>query len=250
MRKEPPKQFSLEVNDLFKAFDGETILKKLNLKIPYGKSVGIMGPSGTGKSVLLKCILGLVTYEGQIFNNGKLLTTKNRNILFGSFGMLFQGSALFDSLNVWQNITFKLTSQRRVSNKDALEIAIYLLKDVGLTENVAQLMPAELSGGMQKRVALARALADNPSLLFFDEPTTGLDPLTSSSINELIQSFTSKKHITSLVISHDPLSINQICDEVIFMENGEIGWSGKVSEMKNSKHKLLIDYLSSTKLKK
>ena len=140
MRKEPPKQFALEVNDLFKAFDGETILKKLNLKIPYGKSVGIMGPSGTGKSVLLKCILGLVTYEGQIFNNGKLLTTKNRNILFGSYGMLVQGSALFDSLNVWQNITFKLTSQRRVSNKDALEIAIYLLKDVGLTENVAQLM--------------------------------------------------------------------------------------------------------------
>ena len=174
----------------------------------------------------------------------------NKINYFGSFGMLFQGSALFDSLNVWQNITFKLTNKRRVSKKDALERAIDLLKDVGLNENVAQLMPAELSGGMQKRVALARALADNPSLLFFDEPTTGLDPLTSSAINELIQSFTNKENITSLVISHDPLSINQICDEVIFMENGEIGWSGKVSEMKNSKHKLLKDYLSSTKLKK
>ena len=111
-------------------------------------------------------------------------------------------------------------------------------------------MPAELSGGMQKRVALARALADNPSLLFFDEPTTGLDPLTSSAINELIQSFTNRKNITSLVISHDPLSINQICDEVIFMENGGIGWRGKVSEMKNSNHKLLTEYLSSTRLNK
>ena len=250
MRKEPSKQLALEVKDLFKSFDGQSILKKLNLKIPYGQSVGIMGPSGTGKSVLLKCILGLVNYEGKIFNNGNLLTIQNRDILFGSFGMLFQGSALFDSLNVWQNITFKLTNKRKVSKKDALERAIDLLKDVGLSENVAQLMPSELSGGMQKRVALARALADNPSLLFFDEPTTGLDPLTSSSINKLIQSFTNRKTITSLVISHDPLSINQICDEVIFMENGEIGWSGKVSEMKNSKHKLLTDYLSSTRINK
>ena len=149
MRREPSKQLALEVKDLFKSFDGESILKKLNLKIPYGRSVGIMGPSGTGKSVLLKCILGLVKYEGQIFNNGNLLTIQNRDILFASFGMLFQGSALFDSLNVWQNITFKLTNQRRVTKNDALERAIDLLKDVGLNENVARLMPAELSGGMQ-----------------------------------------------------------------------------------------------------
>ncbi|MAI97749.1 MAG: ABC transporter ATP-binding protein [Rhodobacteraceae bacterium] len=251
MTERSSQQFALELKDLSKRFDEKSIFKKLNLKIPHGRSMGIMGPSGTGKSVLLKCILGLMNYEGQIFHNGDLLTRQNRHALFGNFGMLFQGSALFDSLNVWQNITFKLINKKKnIQKKEALEKAMNLLEDVGLDKTVAQLMPAELSGGMQKRVALARALADNPSLLFFDEPTTGLDPLTSSSINKLIESLTNKKNITSLVISHDPSSINQICDEAIFLEKGAIGWRGKVSEMRTSQHRLLSEYLGSKQLNK
>ena len=161
--------------------------------------------------------------------------------------MLFQGGALFDSLPVWQNIIFKLTNGRkRIPKKLAFEIAILKLQDVGLDKSIAHLMPSEISGGMQKRVALARALVDKPNLLFFDEPTTGLDPLTSSSINELINNIIKKENITSLVISHDPFSIKKICDEVMFVENGMIGWRGKVSEMENSKYKLLQEYLKSS----
>ena len=167
-------------------------------------------------------------------------------MFFNNFGMLFQGGALFDSLTVWQNIAFKLLNNgQKVSKKEALETAQLLLQDVGLNENVSNMMPAELSGGMQKRVALARALANKPNLLFFDEPTTGLDPVTSRSINQLISTIVKRRDITSLVISHDPSSINRICDDVLFMEGGNEAWKGKVSEMKNSKHKLLNDYLRS-----
>ncbi len=243
------ERITLETKDLSKRFDQKTIFNKLNLKIRYGKSIGIMGPSGTGKSVLLKCILGLMDYDGEILYKGKVLVKRNRKKVFDSFGMLFQGGALFDSLTIWQNIAFKLlNNEKKISKKDALKTVIGLLHSVGLNENVCNLMPEELSGGMQKRVALARAIADKPSLLFFDEPTTGLDPSTSFSINQLISSIVKKEGITSLVISHDPESIRKICDEVIFIENGSIGWQGSVSEMEKSNHKLLEDYLSPKKI--
>ena len=246
MTDQSDKKIAIETKDLLKRFDNEIVINKLNLRIPFGTSMGIMGPSGTGKSVLLKCILGLTEYEGDIFYEGTLLEKKNRGIFYKNFGMLFQGSALFDSLTVWQNITFKLiNSAKKISNSEAKEIAIHLLRDVGLDENVCKLMPSELSGGMQKRVALARALADKPSLLFFDEPTTGLDPLTSSSINELISTIVKRDNITSLIISHDPSSIIAICDEAIFIEDGKIGWRGKASKMKFSNHQLLKKYLGS-----
>ena len=247
MTSESKERIAIETQNLSKSFGNKLVINKLNLKIPYGQSIGIMGPSGTGKSVLLKCILGLINYEGKVLYDGQPLNRKNRKQFFGNFGMLFQGGALFDSLTVWQNITFKrINSGKPPIKKQALETAIGLLRDVGLNENISYLMPSELSGGMQKRVALARALADKPNLLFFDEPTTGLDPLTSSSINDLISSIVKKQKITSLVISHDPSSIKRICDHVVFIDNGNIGWRGKVSEMGSSKYKLLEEYLGSS----
>ena len=245
MNKNNPNEIVLEIKNLFKKFENKIILNDLNIKISRGKSIGVMGPSGTGKSILLKCILGLTDYNGQILYNGELLERKNREVLYNNSGMLFQGGALFDSLNVWQNISFKIMNNSSShSKKDSILIAKKMLNEVYLSEEVLQNMPSELSGGMQKRVALARAIVNNPNILFFDEPTTGLDPLTTKSINNLIFKLI-KKDVTSLIISHDPISIQKICDEVIFLTDGIIEWQGNIKEMLTSEHKMLKDYLNS-----
>ena len=238
----------LEIRNLSKKFGNKIVFKNLNIQIPKGKSIGIMGPSGTGKSVLLKCILGLTNYDGKIFYNGTLLEKKSRKDLYNNSGMLFQNGALFDSLNVWQNIAFKLINASFFySTTNCLSIAKKMLNEVELGEDILQNMPSELSGGMQKRVALARAIVNKPNILFFDEPTTGLDPLTTKAINKLIINLINKKNVTSIIISHDPLSIQKICDEVIFLTDGKIEWHGSVKEMSNSRHKMLKDYLSSNR---
>ena len=248
MNKNNPNEIVLEIKNLFKKFENKIILNDLNIKISRGKSIGVMGPSGTGKSILLKCILGLTDYNGQILYNGKLLERKNREVLYNNSGMLFQGGALFDSLNVWQNISFKIMNKSSAhSKKDSILIAKKMLNEVELGAEIFQNMPSELSGGMQKRVALARAIINKPNILFFDEPTTGLDPLTTKAINKLIINLINKKNVTSLIISHDPLSIQKICDEVIFLTDGKIEWHGNVKEMSNSKHKMLRDYLNSNR---
>ena len=248
MNKNNPNEIVLEIKNLFKKFENKIILNDLNIKISRGKSIGVMGPSGTGKSILLKCILGLTDYNGQILYNGKLLERKNREVLYNNSGMLFQGGALFDSLNVWQNISFKIMNNSSAySKKDSILIAKKMLNEVELGAEIFQNMPSELSGGMQKRVALARAIINKPNILFFDEPTTGLDPLTTKAINNLIINLINKKNVTSLIISHDPLSIQKICDEVIFLIDGKIEWHGSVKEMPNSKHKMLRDYLNSNR---
>ena len=248
MNKNNPNEIVLEIKNLFKKFENKIILNDLNIKISRGKSIGVMGPSGTGKSILLKCILGLTDYNGQILYNGELLERKNREVLYNNSGMLFQGGALFDSLNVWQNISFKIMNNSSAhSKKDSIIIAKQMLNEVELGAEIFQNMPSELSGGMQKRVALARAIINKPNILFFDEPTTGLDPLTTKAINKLIINLINKKNVTSLIISHDPLSIQKICDEVIFLTDGKIEWHGSVKEMSNSKHKMLRDYLNSNR---
>ena len=245
MKKNKNNKTVLEIKNLFKKFENKIILNNLNIKISRGKSIGVMGPSGTGKSILLKCILGLTDYNGQILYNGELLERKNREVLYNNSGMLFQGGALFDSLNVWQNISFKImNSSSAHSKKDSIIIAKKMLNEVELGAEIFQNMPSELSGGMQKRVALARAIVNKPNILFFDEPTTGLDPLTAKSINNLIFKLT-KNNVTSLIISHDPISIQKICDEVIFLIDGIIEWQGNIKEMSTSKHKMLKDYLNS-----
>ena len=194
MNNNNPNEIILEIKNLFKKFENKIILNDLNIKISRGKSIGVMGPSGTGKSILLKCILGLTDYNGQILYNGELLERKNREVLYNNSGMLFQGGALFDSLNVWQNISFKIMNNSSPhSKKDTILIAKKMLNEVELGSEIFQNMPSELSGGMQKRVALARAIINKPNILFFDEPTTGLDPLTTKAINNLIINLINKK---------------------------------------------------------
>ena len=223
----------IELRDVHKAFGANTVLNGVDLTIPKGESMVIIGGSGTGKSVLLKCILGLVTPDsGQILVDGKPAERASRDAFLARFGMLFQGGALFDSLPVWQNVAFRLLrgAQKR-PRAEAREIAVEKLRRVGLKPAVADLFPAELSGGMQKRVGLARAIAAEPEIIFFDEPTTGLDPIMSGVINELIREIVVEMGATAMTITHDMTSVRAIADKVAMLHGGVIQWTGPVSEL-------------------
>ncbi len=216
-----------------KSFGANRVLAGVNLTIPSGQSMVIIGGSGTGKSVLLKCILGLVRPDGgQITLDGQDVTKADRDAFLARFGMLFQGGALFDSLRVWENVAFRLLRGAKALPKaDAREIAIGKLRRVGLKPDVADLFPAELSGGMQKRVGLARAIAAEPEIIFFDEPTTGLDPIMAGVINELIREIVMEMGATAMTITHDMSSVRAIADRVAMLHAGIIQWTGPVSEM-------------------
>ena len=223
----------IELCDVHKAFGANTVLNGVDLTIPRGESMVIIGGSGTGKSVLLKCILGLVTPDsGQILVDGKAADRGSRDAFLARFGMLFQGGALFDSLPVWQNVAFRLLrgAQKR-PRAEAREIAVEKLRRVGLKPAVADLFPAELSGGMQKRVGLARAIAAEPEIIFFDEPTTGLDPIMSGVINALIREIVVEMGATAMTITHDMTSVRAIADKVAMLHGGVIQWTGPVSEL-------------------
>ena len=209
------------------------MLRGVTLDIPTGQSMVIIGGSGTGKSVLLKCILGLVHPDGgTITLDGQDVTKVERDAFLGRFGMLFQGGALFDSMRVWENVAFRLLrgTQKRPKS-EAREIAIEKLRRVGLTPDVAELYPAELSGGMQKRVGLARAIAAEPEIIFFDEPTTGLDPIMAGVINELIREIVTEMGATAMTITHDMSSVRAIADRVAMLHAGVIQWTGPAGEM-------------------
>ena len=223
----------IELRDVHKAFGANTVLNGVDLTIPRGESMVIIGGSGTGKSVLLKCVLGLVTPDsGQILVDGKAADRGSRDAFLARFGMLFQGGALFDSLPVWQNVAFRLLrgAQKR-PRAEAREIAVEKLRRVGLKPAVADLFPAELSGGMQKRVGLARAIAAEPEIIFFDEPTTGLDPIMSGVINALIREIVVEMGATAMTITHDMTSVRAIADKVAMLHGGVIQWTGPVSEL-------------------
>ena len=223
----------IELRDVHKAFGANTVLNGVDLTIPKGESMVIIGGSGTGKSVLLKCVLGLVTPDsGQILVDGKAADRGSRDAFLARFGMLFQGGALFDSLPVWQNVAFRLLrgAQKR-PRAEAREIAVEKLRRVGLKPAVADLFPAELSGGMQKRVGLARAIAAEPEIIFFDEPTTGLDPIMSGVINALIREIVVEMGATAMTITHDMTSVRAIADKVAMLHGGVIQWTGPVSEL-------------------
>ncbi len=223
----------IELRDVHKAFGANTVLNGVELTIPRGESMVIIGGSGTGKSVLLKCILGLVTPDsGQILVDGKPAGRGSRDAFLARFGMLFQGGALFDSLPVWQNVAFRLLrgAQKR-PKAEAREIAVEKLRRVGLKPAVADLFPAELSGGMQKRVGLARAIAAEPEIIFFDEPTTGLDPIMSGVINALIREIVVEMGATAMTITHDMTSVRAIADKVAMLHGGVIQWTGPVSDL-------------------
>ena len=216
-----------------KTFGKNRVLRGLDLTIPSGQSMVIIGGSGTGKSVLLKCILGLVRHDaGTITLDGQDVTQGDRDAFLARFGMLFQGGALFDSLRVWENVAFRLMrGPAKRPKHEAREIAIEKLRRVGLKPETADLFPAELSGGMQKRVGLARAIAAEPEIIFFDEPTTGLDPIMAGVINDLIREIVTEMGATAMTITHDMTSVRAIADRVAMLHDGVIQWTGPIAEL-------------------
>ena len=235
---EAGKPSKLKLRDVQKAFNGNHVLRGVDLTLGEGKSLVIIGGSGSGKSVMLKAILGLITPDsGSILVDGKEtmnMDNKGRDEVMRKFGMLFQGGALFDSLSIWENIGFGLMHNQKKSREEARAIAVEKLKQVGLSEKIAESFPAELSGGMQKRVSLARAIATNPEIIFFDEPTTGLDPIMADVINDLIVETVRDIGATALSITHDMASVRKIADEVGMIYKGRIIWQGDVDNLDDS----------------
>ena len=225
----------IRIRGLKKSFGENRVLDGLDLDVGVGESVVVIGGSGVGKSVLLKCILGLLEpEEGSIQIDGEEVVgmgEKGRDRLMNKFGMLFQGGALFDSLLVWQNVAFGLVQAKGVRPAKARAIATEKLSSVGLPAEVGTLWPAELSGGMKKRVALARAIATDPDIIFFDEPTTGLDPIMGDVINDLIIECVRGLGATALSITHDMASARKIAHRIAMLYDGRIIWAGPVAEI-------------------
>lgn len=229
---------SIELVGVRKTFGPKVVLDHIDLNIAPGESLVVIGGSGTGKSVMLKCVLGILPIDGGTIRlDGVDLAAASRaerTELRNRIGMLFQGGALFDSLPVWRNITFGLTRGRATNAKAMHAKAVELLAKVGLDAPVADLKPSELSGGMQKRVALARAIAAEPEIIFFDEPTTGLDPIRADQINRLIRGLVTDLGVTAVTITHDMASVRRIADRVAMLKDGRIHWQGKVADLENS----------------
>ncbi|MAI06618.1 MAG: ABC transporter ATP-binding protein [Alphaproteobacteria bacterium TMED87] len=238
----------IQLINIHKNFNNKEVLKGLDLEIIPGESLVIIGGSGTGKSVLIKCILGIMTPDkGEILIDGKnILNLKDykRSIINQKIGMLFQNAALFDSLMVWENVSFGLMQSNKMNRDEAKGTALKVLKKVGLNEKVSALYPSELSGGMQKRVGLARAIANSPEIIFFDEPTTGLDPIMADVINDLIIECVKDQGITALSITHDMNSARKISDRIAMLHEGRIVWSGRPNEIDNSKNQYVVQFIN------
>ena len=226
---------TISLRNVAKSFGTKHVLKDVSLEVPRGKSVVIIGGSGSGKSVTLKCILGLLEPDrGEIRIDGKNTTRargSERAAVMDRIGMLFQAAALFDSLPVWENVAFSNLAGHRMSRAKARAHALTCLEEVGLDETVAQMSPAELSGGMKKRVGLARAIACEPDILFFDEPTTGLDPIMADMINELIVKCVRDLGASTLTITHDMDSARKIGDIIAMLFEGRLIWQGTIEEL-------------------
>ncbi len=236
----------IELQNVHKSFGSNHVLRGVDVSVNKGKSLVIIGGSGTGKSVTIKCILGLVKPDqGTIFVDGQDVNSAERDAFLARFGMLFQGGALFDSLTIWQNVAFRLLRGRLKKPQDeARAIAIEKLRRVGLKADVADKFPAELSGGMQKRVGLARAIAAEPEIIFFDEPTTGLDPIMSGVINDLIREIVVEMGATAITITHDMSSVRAIADQVAMLHDGKIRWSGSIKDMDQSGDPFLSQFIN------
>lgn len=236
----------IRVRGLKKSFGDKVVLDGIDLELYAGESLVIIGGSGTGKSVLIKCLLGLIQPDaGSIQIDGQeivgLSYTAQQKAL-DKCGMLFQGGALFDSMTVWENVAFALTHGHHMDEAAAKEIAMEKLQAVNLDENTATIYPAELSGGMQKRVALARAIAANPEVIFFDEPTTGLDPIVSGTINQLIIDSVRRIGASALTITHDMGSLRKIADRVGLLFQGKLIWTGTVKEMDSTDNPYIVQF--------
>ncbi len=237
----------LELKDVYKSFGNNHVLNGITLSIPKGKSLVVIGGSGTGKSVMIKCVLGLIEADkGSIKVDGEETIharPADRDRLMKKFGMLFQGGALFDSLPVWENVAFGLIQGKNMPRAEARDVAIQKLRSVGLPARVGDLYPAELSGGMQKRVSLARAIATGPEIIFFDEPTTGLDPIMADVINDLIVQASKELGATTLSITHDMASARKIADEVAMIYKGKILWQGSAKDIDHSGNEYVDQFI-------
>ncbi|HYB20545.1 MAG TPA: ABC transporter ATP-binding protein [Thermodesulfobacteriota bacterium] len=234
------------IREVHKSFGQNHVLRGVNLEVKCGETMAVIGGSGTGKSVLLKCIIGLLRHDrGEIYVDGQEIShlkEKNWNALLSKFGMVFQRDALFDSITIWENVGFGLRQHTRLPDEEIKAIAIEKLKLVGL-ENVEDRMPAELSGGMRKRVSLARAIAMEPSIILYDEPTTGLDPIMANVINDLMVRMREKLEVTSIVITHDMESAYHIADHIAMLYQGEIIEVGTPGQIKSSSHEIVRQFI-------
>jgi len=232
------KKTIIEIRNLSKKFDKNIVLQDINFDLYEGESLAIIGASGSGKSVLLKNIIGLLRPDkGSIKINNietvNLSRAKKEDLLL-DLGITFQHGALFDSLKVWENIVFKIQRLKKLSIKDGQKIALDIIKNLGLKPEVLNLYPSEISGGMQKRVAIARAICSRPKILLFDEPTSGLDPVTGSIIDELIVNSVKSLGASAITITHDMASVSRIADKIILIDQQKISWAGKPEEMLKS----------------
>ncbi|MEL6977049.1 MAG: ATP-binding cassette domain-containing protein [Pseudomonadota bacterium] len=236
----------IALRGVIKRFGRNAVLAGVDLDVDRGESMVIIGGSGTGKSVTLKCILGLLEPDaGEIWVAGERVDGRRRGAaLLSRFGMLFQGAALFDSLPVWRNVAFRLLQERGRSVEECRAIAVEKMRRVGLTADKADLFPAELSGGMQKRVGLARAIAAEPEIIFFDEPTTGLDPIMSGVINELIRELVTDLGATAITITHDMTSVRAIADRVSMLHGGLFRWTGPAFDIDHSDDPYLSQFIT------
>lgn len=241
------KEIKIKIRDLHKSFGKKQVLNGVDLDLYKGESLVVIGGSGTGKSVLIKCIQGLLRPDaGSIqIDDIEIVNEKPEIIesMHSKMGMLFQGGALFDSLSVWENVAFDLIQNRGVSKKEARIVAIKVLRQVGLGADIADLYPSELSGGMQKRVGLARAVITRPEIIFFDEPTTGLDPIMADVINDLIIESAKDLGATTLTITHDMNSARKIADKIAMLYQGKIIWYGTVKDLDKTDNPYVCQFI-------
>ena len=247
MEKRKNKKIIIKVSDLSKSFNNNIVLKNINFQLIEGESLAIIGASGSGKSVLLKNIIGILQPDkGSILINDTEMVNLPRNLkekLLLDLGITFQHGALFDSLKNWENIIFKTANKEKINNKQGKQLAFSIIKQLGLQPEILDLYPSEISGGMQKRVAIARAICGNPKILLFDEPTSGLDPVTGSLIDQLIKTAVKTVGGSAITITHDMASVCRIADKVILIDKQTISWTGTPKEMFNSANKKIQEFI-------
>ena len=238
----------ISVSNLSKSFNGKLALNNVSLEITKSKAMVIIGGSGSGKSVMLKCITGILDPDSGskvLIDSMDMTHTPiiKRHDFINKFGMLFQGGALFDSLPIWHNVSFQLFNGGKINKKQAIILAEEKLQMVELSSSILNLYPAELSGGMQKRVALARAIASDPEILFFDEPTSGLDPINGKTVIDLISNLSKKLKATTITITHDISCMNQIADSVAVLNAGELIWTGPKENLTKTNNKYINSFI-------
>ena len=247
MEKRNNKKVIIKVSDLSKSFNNNIVPKKINFQLLEGESLAIIGASGSGKSVLLKNIIGILEPDkGSIVINDTEIVNLPRNLkekLLLDLGITFQHGALFDSLKNWENIIFKTANKEKTNNKQGKQLAFSIIKQLGLQPKILDLYPSEISGGMQKRVAIARAICGKPKILLFDEPTSGLDPVTGSLIDQLIKTAVKTIGGSAITITHDMASVCRIADKVILIDKQTISWTGTPKEMFNSSNKKIQEFI-------